>query len=199
MFKISSIDADLSWNNEPERFQVEPAGTLSITAGKKTDYFIDPANGAPKGNAPLALFNPGDGDFMLSAKVTVGFAGTFDAGTLHVRIRDDLWGKLCLEYSPQRQPMVVSVVTRGVSDDCNSAIIGGPEVYLRICRCGRTFVFHYSQDGKLWNLVRNFSLGDGTGVRAGFSAQAPTGDGCTAGFSDIHFTRATLADIRSGE
>jgi len=199
MFKLSSIDADLSWNNEPERYESGAAGALTITAGAKSDYFIDPASGASKGNAPLALFDPGNGDFMLSAKVAVGFAGMFDAGSLHVRIRDDLWGKLCLEYSPQRQPMVVSVVTRGVSDDCNSAIISSSEVYLRVCRRARTFVFHYSQDGTVWNLVRNFSLGDGNGVQAGFSTQAPTGSGCTASFSDIHFARKTLTDIRNGE
>ena len=201
MFRINSIPMDFSWHNEPEGIHPGSPGTLSIAAGKKTDFFIDPSSGEAKGNAPLALFDPGTADFLLSARVKVEFAGTFDAGSLHVRIRDDLWGKLCLEYSPQRQPMVVSVVTRGVSDDCNSAIIEGPQVYLRVCRRGRAFVFHYSLDGRLWHLVRNFSLGNGDGVavKAGFSAQAPIGEGCTASFSDIRFVQATLADIRSGE
>lgn len=198
MFNIDTIPAGLSWLNEPVRFQSGAPGTLSITAGKQTDFFVDPQNGKATGNAPLALFDAGDGDFMLSAHVRVDFVGTFDAGTLHVRIRDDLWGKLCLEYSPQRQPMVVSVVTRGRSDDCNSAVLTGAEAYLRICRRGPSFAFHYSLDGKLWHFVRNFSLGVEP-VQAGFSAQAPVGDGCTASFSEIRFVRATLTELRSGE
>ena len=37
---------------------------------------------------------------------------SFESGVLMLWIDDRHWGKLCFEYSPDRQPMIVSVVTR---------------------------------------------------------------------------------------
>jgi regulation of enolase protein 1 (concanavalin A-like superfamily) len=123
----------------------------------------------------------------------------FDAGVLQVRERDDLWAKLCFEYSPQNQPMIVSVVTRGASDDCNSAVIDGDEVYLRIAVNPKTIAFHHSRDGRYWHLVRYFTLGALANPRVGFSAQSPTGERCTATFAEISYKAGRLGDIRSGE
>jgi regulation of enolase protein 1 (concanavalin A-like superfamily) len=54
-------------------------------------------------------------------------------------------------------------------------------------------------DGGRWSLVRYFTLGDGADdVAVGFSAQSPTGDGCTATFSDITFQPTLLEELRSG-
>src|SRR5207342_974724 len=109
----------------------------------------------------------------------------------------DLWAKLCFEYSPQHQPMIVSVVTRGVSDDCNSVVIGGREVYLRIAHTPRTTAFHYSLDGRYWQLVRYFTLGELHNLQVGFSSQSPTGQKCTAVFSKIHYRAGALKDNRN--
>ena len=79
-----------------------------------SDWFADPAGDAVKDDAPAALFIPPDQDFTLSARVAVDFASTFDAGVLQLRESDSLWAKLCFEYSPQGQPMIVSV-WQGVS------------------------------------------------------------------------------------
>ncbi|MFN8455378.1 MAG: DUF1349 domain-containing protein [Anaerolineae bacterium] len=96
--------------------------------------------------------------------------------------------------------MIVSVVTRGVSDDCNSTIIAGDEqVFLRVARQTNTFAFHYSHDGRLWHLVRYFGLGPLDQVQAGFSAQSPTGEQCQAKFSEISCRPGIIKDIRSGE
>lgn len=91
------------------------------------------------------------------------------------------------------------MVTRGVSDDCNSAVIESSEVYLRIARTPQTLAFHYSQDGRYWHLVRYFSLGKLDALRVGFSAQSPTGQKCTAVSSEINYRVGVLKDIRSGE
>ena len=40
--------------------------------------------------------------------------------------------KLCFEHSPDRQPMIVSVVTRGVSDDANAFAVDGQTAWLRV-------------------------------------------------------------------
>jgi len=132
---------------------------------------------------------PPDPTFTLQAKVTVEFAATYDAGTLFLYAHD----------SPQGQPMVVSVVTRGVSDDCNSVDIAGNSVYLRVYRHGKVLAFHYSRDGHYWHFVRHFSLGDVEDLRVGFSVQSPTGQGCTATFSEIRYAPGTLSDLRHGE
>lgn len=198
-FSISTIPGDLEFVNPPTEWSNEADGELRITAGEKTDWFFHPAGTSKTDNAPAALFAATDENFTLSAQVTVEFESTFDAGVLQVRVAEDVWGKLCFEYSPQGQPMVVSVVTRGVSDDCNSVPIESYNVYLRVARIGPTFAFHYSLDGVYWQFVRYFSLGEVKGLRAGFAAQSPTGNGCAARFSEIVYQVKTLGDLRGGE
>jgi hypothetical protein len=95
--------------------------------------------------------------------------------------------------------MVVSVVTRGVSDDANAFVVPERSVRLRVSRLDRAYAYHASTDGKTWTLIRVFTLGDDvTAHRVGFEVQSPTGDGCTATFSEIHFTRERLGDLRDG-
>ena len=95
--------------------------------------------------------------------------------------------------------MVVSVVTRGVSDDANAHIVTDGSVYLRVSRIGRVLAFHSSADGASWAFVRAFALGDeGRELRIGFEAQSPVGDGCDVRFGDVRFAQATLGDLRDG-
>jgi regulation of enolase protein 1 (concanavalin A-like superfamily) len=196
--KLHALPSELTWHAPPQRWKVEQEHTLTITAGEMTDVFTDPRGHFSIKNAPRALFTPLSGNFVFSAKVRVDFQATFDAGVLLLYEHDETWAKLCFEFSPQQQPMVVSVVNRGVSDDCNSASIEGNQVYLRIARIAPTFAFHYSIDRQFWHLVRYFSLGELQNLRVGFSTQSPTGHGCTAIFSDISYDARTLSDIRSG-
>ena len=113
--------------------------------------------------------------------------------------RDD-WCKVCFELSPEKKPTVVSVVTRGVSDDANGQVVEGTSVFLRVSKYGSVIAFHYSADGgEYWTLHRIFCLRDPEKpMTVGFLAQAPTGDGCTAAFSHIKFGQHTLADPRNG-
>ena len=193
---LPSIPAPLSWDLPPDAFK-NTEGGLAITAGPRTDMFISPGGDAETLNAPRLLFVP-QGDFMLSARVTVEFGATFDAGVLLLYAGERSWAKLCFEYSPQRQPMIVSVVTQGFSDDANAYVVAGNQTFLRVTRLGRAFAFHASEDGKYWNLIRNFTLEQPAQVAAGFVAQSPTGEGCTATFADIAYTPERLADLRSG-
>jgi regulation of enolase protein 1 (concanavalin A-like superfamily) len=148
-------------------------------------------------NAP-ALLTACNTPCLLQARVTVEAKATYDAGVLVAYQSDTLWGKLCFELSPQGQLMIVSVVTKGTSDDCNSVPIMGNSVYLRLARLESAYAFHYSTDGHWWHLVRYFGLGVGPAVNIGFIAQSPTGDGCTARFSEIAWKPNLLTDIRSG-
>lgn len=198
-FTVPTIPGELQWYIPPVEWSYDPGKGLFILAGPQTDWFSDPAGTSTKDNAPCALTALPDEPFLLSAKVSVGFASAFDAGVLQIRVADDRWAKLCFEYSPQQQPMIVSVVTRGVSDDCNSVVVDGTEVYLRIARTPQTLAFHYSQDGQFWHFVRYFSLGLTESLRVGFSAQSPTGEQCRAVFTEITYRRGSLQDNRNGE
>lgn len=203
-FEIASIPAPLRWINDPPGWQLAADGSLAIEAGPQTDWFADPAAAGPmleaeKDDAPAALFSTSDKNFLLSALMTVPFASTFDAGVIQVRTGiTSQWGKLCFEYSPQGRPMIVSVVTRGRSDDCNSVVIDNNQVYLRVARLDQAFAFHYSEDGRTWPLVRYFTLGPIDALQVGFSSQSPTGRGCRSLFADISYAPSRLDDIRNG-
>ena len=84
------------------------------------------------------------------------------------------------------------------SDDCNSIVVAGTSVWLRIARVGRAYAFHASTDGTFWHFVRYFAFEDGTVVSTGFEAQSPLGEGCTARFTDVCFSPSTLAELRDG-
>ena len=195
--RLPGIPELLDWAVLPVEWELNADQELRITAGPRTDLFIDPGQTAVFDNAPRLLFTP-EGDFMLQAHVTVDFAATFDARVLLLYAEDAIWAKLCFEFSPQREPMVVSVVTRGYSDDANSVVVGSSTVLLRIARIAPAFAFHWSEDGTAWHFVRHFAL-PGTGqIRAGFASQSPTGEGCSAHFSQLVFTSGRLQDLRSG-
>lgn len=198
-FELAAIPAKLEWLNPPQQPALVGKDELTITADAETDWFIDPAGLVDMRSAPVALFSPPDDHCLLSATVTVDFAAAFDAGVLFVHDRPDHWAKLCFEYSPQHKPGVVTVVTRGVSDDSNSVLLSDNTVQLRIYRQGDILAFHYRTDDTFWYLVRYFTLGQSSNLRIGFSAQSPTGQGCTARFSDIRYQARTLTNLRNGE
>jgi hypothetical protein len=194
---LGTVPFALRWLGEPAASSVAN-DVLTIAAGPRTDWFADPGGTSPPIlNAP-ALLGEASGDFMLGARVEVDFTATFDAGVLVVHEGELSWAKLCFERSPEAQPTIVSVVTRGTSDDCNSVPVDGNSVWLRISRLGAAFAFHASTDGSHWSLVRHFALAAAETPAVGFLAQSPLGDGCRARFDEISFESRRLDDVRSG-
>jgi regulation of enolase protein 1 (concanavalin A-like superfamily) len=202
-----------AWNVPGLPFELTPSsktawtiaeGTMTAQAAPHSDIFIDPGadtelNAESLLNAVTLLGRPPDGDFQFSARISVEFASTYDAGVLLLWIDDRHWGKLCFELSPDREPMVVSVVTRGVSDDANAFIVDGQAVWLRVSRIDHALAYHASLDGKTWRMIRFFAIdGASTSAAIGFEAQSPTGDGCLVTFDDIRFTRERLGGLRDG-
>jgi regulation of enolase protein 1 (concanavalin A-like superfamily) len=192
--RIPAVPAPLRWATEPEQWSLDD-GALTIVAGPTTDLFVDPQGAPPKLEAPRVLGRV-EGDFQLSARVTVDFRATFDAGVLLLWVGERTWAKLCFEASPDRRPTVVSVVTHGRSDDANAWAVDADQVWLRVSRLQPSFAFHASTDGRRWELVRHFAL-DGD-PELGFLAQSPTGEGCEVTFDEISFSAERLADLRNG-
>jgi regulation of enolase protein 1 (concanavalin A-like superfamily) len=181
-----------------------PGGAVVADTPGHTDFYIDPAGAEPAGaeplpGAPTLLGLPPAGDFQFSARVSVDFRAQYDAGVLMLWLDERHWAKFCFELSPAAEPMVVSVVTRGVSDDANAFVVGQRSVWLRVSRTDGAYAYHASTDGKWWTLVRVFRLADRVAEhRIGFEAQSPTGDGCTVTFDDIQFARQRLTELRDG-
>jgi uncharacterized protein len=175
--------------------------SVALTSGPRSDLFVDPAGDGTGPDAGRFVGEPPAGDFTLHARVDVSFRSTFDAAVLLVHASASVWAKLCFEFSPQRRPTVVTVVTRGTSDDSNSFEVNGTSTWLRITRSGRTWAFHASSSGVRWRLVRYFTLGElgpGQTARVGFLAQSPQGQGCRAVFDRIAFSPGAPADLRDG-
>lgn len=194
---LAAIPHPLRWEKAPAAFTLHVDGSLEMRAAPRTDFFIDPRGDLSITNSARLLFTP-DSRFMLRAHARGGLVATYDAAVLMLYVDERHWAKLCLELSPQGQPMIVSVVTNGASDDCNSVVLDEAAAYLRVSGLGGAFALHYSLDGKEWRFVRYFALHQTANLRAGFSVQAPTGDGCTVTFSAIRYTATELSDLRSG-
>ncbi len=191
---IPGIPSTLSWQNTPGSWKFDNQNVLTISASAKTDWFVDPFDGTVANNAPILLFMP-DTDYVFSARVTVKFVTKWDAGALMLWGDDHHWAKLSYEFSPDRIPTLVTVVTRGLSDDCNSKELRGDSVYLRIAKSGKTYVFYSSTDGRNWQIVRTFSLDTELPIRVGFEAQSPAGSGAVAKFIAINYDPHRISNI----
>lgn len=194
---LSALPMTLRWDTPPLQSSCDSTGRLVIEAGPGTDLFVDPGGDGTVLNAPRLVGRPPDGDFQFSARVTVGFTNSFDAGGLLLWVEDSRWAKLCFERSPAGENMVVSVVNRRCSDDANGFVVDAPAVWLRLSRLGRATAFHASTDGQHWQLIRHFDLGTES-VQIGFESQAPLGSGCVSVFDDVRFLGVRLADLRDG-
>jgi len=150
---LAGLPTALQWAGTPASSASLTAQGLRMDVATTTDLFCDPQGQPPVLNAPRLLF-PADRHFTLSAYVTVAFEASYDAGVLLIYEQETIWAKLCCEYSPQQQPMIVSVVTNGRSDDANAVVLDQSRAFLRITGLGEAFAFHYSLDGMTWQLVR---------------------------------------------
>ncbi|EOH9037651.1 MULTISPECIES: DUF1349 domain-containing protein [Klebsiella] len=182
-------------------------GRVSVLASGYSDIFIDPGRAGSvvttvsRHNATTLMTRTPAGDFQFRATVNVQFGATFDAGVLFLRVDERTWAKLCFEYSPDGENMVVSVVNKGgTSDDANAFIVDGEQVDLRISRKDNVYALHASLDGAKWIFVRAFAF-DNTEQEpdVGFGAQSPNADGCQVEFSNYALTNVSIADFRNGK
>ncbi|CAI6016824.1 hypothetical protein PAECIP112173_00095 [Paenibacillus sp. JJ-100] len=195
LFEHSSgkrLSKDLEWLNEPEDWCIKN-GEVCITVPPASDFFIDPAGAAVKESAPF-LHTTITGDFSITTQVQVEMKEQYDSGCLMVRASNTIWSKVCFEYF-EEQPSILSVVTRGHSDDCVSAPVNVTKPYLRIARTGHSFAFHYSQDGEKWKLVRYFRMECPEEVQVGVVAQSPIGEGTRVTFSNVRLQQGLEGSI----
>ncbi|MCZ8511753.1 DUF1349 domain-containing protein [Paenibacillus filicis] len=185
------------WMNQPESWGFDGDGRLTIIAPPLADYFRDPKGGSPRNSAPY-LYTELNGDFTVSARVEVDMVEDFDSACIMIMVDEENWAKLCFEY-PNKIPTMVSVVTKGTSDDCNSEKVSEKKPYLRVTRFGNCFAFFYSVNGTSWTLVRYFRMEAPTEIKVGVVAQSPAGNGCRTLFDYFEYSQEPVINLRSGE
>ncbi len=188
------------WLNETD-YEVQD-DSLIITAPSFSDFFC--GEDFQDENAPTTLCNAPffyinvKGDFVLRAKVSLEFKDVYDSATLMVMQDEKTWAKLCFEKTDFGTTAVVSVVTKGSSDDANGNNVTVSEVWLQIAKSSNGFAFHYSLDGVKFDMVRFFCLPNTESIMVGFVAQAPTGQGGKRYYKDISLKDETVNNLREG-
>lgn len=195
--RITGIPFPLYWDNQPKNHSVK-GNTLAIEAGEKTDMFRDPNVTYNTDNAPKLMFKA-DEDFVLTAIVEHPFTNKWDGGALVVKADSLHWIKFCFEKDYTGAKRMVSVVTKDVSDDCNSIAITASKVHMKLAKAGNVFTLYASQDGKNWLLLRHLQFNMEAGFRVGFLAQSPTGKSNRVVFSDIKYVAKRISDPYLGE
>ena len=187
---------DFQWLN-PAAFVSLPQGGVRIKAPAKCDFFKDPAGQHMMSSAPY-LFLEVEGDFTAKAHVSHAFQSVWDAAAIMTWSDPDNWAKLCFEATDFGTQAIVSVVTKGVSDDANGVNYHWSNVWLQIVRKGNLFGMHYGPDGVHWNMVRTFKMDVPKRVRIGLVAQCPGGGGAELDFSVFQLDHTTVTDVRAG-
>ena len=172
--------------NHPDAAAVDASGALTLTSPGHKNLFISPGGNFRQTDAPMVLFPAGE-QFVLTVRVAAPLGEVYDVAALVLYQDENNWAKLCYEYSAEKKPTVVSVVTRGVSDDCNGPEIAADHVYYAIVRNGVEYSFHWSADGVSWHLFRHFRMDSPLPVRVGFAVHGVSARALTGTFSEIHY------------
>ncbi|MEO0338692.1 MAG: DUF1349 domain-containing protein [Bacteroidota bacterium] len=198
MSKPQSISfEDLQWMNEPEVVALE-GSKISITADKGTDFFNNPENGDISASAPF-LYQIVEGDFVATVQTTPDFSAMWNAGVLMVHIDSLNWIKFAFENSDATGKSIVSVVTRGVSDDANGAILSDVNTaWLRMIKKDDLYALHWSSNGKDFKMARLSKMPAAKSVKIGIEAQCPVGETATHVFSDFSIEKRSVEDLRKG-
>ncbi|MBT8321593.1 MAG: DUF1349 domain-containing protein [Eudoraea sp.] len=189
---------DFTWMNVPDMYLFSPEG-LSIETSQGTDFFNNPENGEKVATAPY-LYQELAGDFVAIAKVKPNFQATWNACSLLAYIDENNWIKFAFENSDATGPSIVSVVTRGVSDDANGVVLASySQVWLKFIRKGNLYAMHWSTDGINYKMSRLSAMPDHKKVRIGMEAQCPSEGPAIHSFLSFSLERNSIEDLRKGE
>ena len=172
---------------------------LTISSGTKSDYFNAPNGTDIANNAPLLLKEiDNTKPFTFRAKVRPEFAGTYDAGAIYLFCNESLWQKFAFEMDEHGLTRLVTVRTKGTSDDNNHDAITQEEVYMKISSDSKTVGFYYSLEGQQWQLVRLYRNDYPDSIYIALSSQSPVGDGIKTQFTKIELTENNIDNFRLG-
>lgn len=195
--RIDGIPKLLKWENRPKEYAISKTSVM-IASGEKTDMFRDPNVTYNTDNAPKLLFEA-DSNFVITAAVEHAFLSKWDGGALVLKADSLNWVKCCFEKDYTGARRIVTVVTKGISDDCNSVEINYNKVYFKIAKADNVITIYYSLNGSNWFLVRHFTFDTANSLKVGFLSQSPTGKDCRVTFSEIKYMAKKIKDPYVGE
>ena len=198
LIKLPGITFTRSLNGAAAHAKIE-GGRLTLTSEARRDNFRDPNGKVSNNNAPLLLSEVDNRKpFTLTAKVTPTFLKTYDAGTLYIYVKEDLWLKLAMEMDERQKTRMVSVRTNGTSDDNDHDVVASTSVYMKISSDTKIVGLYYSLDKKTWQLIRLFKNDYPASIGVGISAQSPIGNGTSVAFEDVSLAEQSVSDFRLG-
>ena len=170
----------MEWLNKPPAW-AERDGTLTVTAGPRTDFWRTTHYGFVRDNGHARL-RPWEGDFVAAVKVAGAYRTQYDQAGLMVRVDETTWLKCGVEFVDGAQ-QASAVVTRGHSDWSVAPLPGNPPaLWLRVTRTGPDVEVRYATDGKRFVLLRLARLTEALAVGVGPMVAAPDGTGFQATF-----------------
>lgn len=195
---IKALDKPFKWINKPDFFIENADSSLTIKCKKGDVLFSSPFGDFQSSSCPMLLFEP-SAEFIFNAKATTEMKSQWDAAQLVVWRDSVHWAKIYLEKTHYGKPVVGSIVTRGMSDDCNSVVLDKPEIYLQVAKINDCIFFYYSSDGLNWIFIRAFNFAGSAPLLVGFSCESTFNEqGTTANFSHIRYKNNKPADIFNG-
>ena len=97
-------------------------GRLTLASEARRDNSRDPDGKLSNNTAPLLLSEVDNTKpFTLTAKITPTFLKTYDAGTLYIYLKEDLWLKMAMEMDERHKTRMVSVRTIGTTTTTTSS------------------------------------------------------------------------------
>ena len=195
--QINGIPKWLKWEIKPRKY-IQDNKSITLFSGEKTDMFRDPNVTYNTDNAPKLLFKA-DSNFVFSAAIEHAFISKWDGGAIVLKADSLNWVKCCFEKDYTGARRIVTVVTKGISDDCNSVKLTKNKVYFKIAKAANVITIYYSETGSKWYLVRHFTFDSTKNLQVGLLAQSPTGKDCQVKFSNLKYQVKKIKDPYVGE
>ena len=190
------VQGALQWLNQPT-YRLENR-SLFVVADSGTDFFNNPEDGTITGTAPL-IYILADGDFVARARVRPDFSAMWNAVALMVYIDSTNWIKFAFENSDATGPGIVTVVTKGVSDDANGPVLNEYEdVWLKLVRKGDVYSMLWSLDDKEYKMARLTTMSSVDSVKIGVEVQCPVGEVATHEILYFGVEKKTVQNLRKG-
>lgn len=170
-----------------------------LHANKNTDLYTFVDSSFYVHQVPMATF-AADEKFIFSARLRPDCKALFDGGALLLYTDSSNWAKLLVERMDDGRIMLgSSLITDRVTDDSYHRAVNAAEVYVKVARSGNIYGFYFSEDGKKWQILRTFRYRRPQGLRIGFYAQSPKGEGMDLYVSDVRYRPEAFKDFYAGE
>jgi regulation of enolase protein 1 (concanavalin A-like superfamily) len=189
---------DTSLNNADKQ-SIRDSATLTMSATKETDYFIEPGGAYEKADAPLALKKiDNKKPFTFTAELKPEHNVKYDAGMLFILVDEKHWVKFAFEQDEHGNNRIVTVRTNSSSDDNNHDVVNDSLVFMKISSDTKSVGFYYSTNGSVWTLVRVFKNEFPQNILVGIGTQSPAGAGNKTIFYGAAFSDSAIRDFRTG-